>query len=209
MYGIENIDIQDTPPTKTAYKSSILDKITQFWETKLRKDAQNNSKMKYLNINLSGLSGRCHPALRDIITSQQVIKMRPHLKMLCNDYYTYEQKARYQGGSSSCKLCSMDEPESIEHILTICQNYSVVRERVILEMKNLLKNIEYIHTYEPIFSDNQNLTQFILDCTSANLPIRINYSDRIASKMFELSRDLCYAVHKRRLYMLKDLADKS
>ena len=199
--------MQDTPPTKTTYKSSILDKITQFWETKLRKDAQNNSKMTYLNVNLSGLSGRTHPALRDITISQQVTKMRPHLKMLCNDYYTYEQKAKYQGGSPICRLCSMDKPENVEHILTICPNYSVVRGRVILEMKNLLKNIDYIQTYEPIFSNIQNLTQFILDCTSANLPIRISYSDKIASKMFELSRDLCYSIHKRRLSMLKDLAE--
>ena len=98
--------------------------------------------MTYLNVNLSGLSGRTHPALRDITTSQQVTKMRPHLKMLCNDYYTYEQKAKYQGGSPICRLCSMDKPENVEHILTICPNYSVVRERVILEMKNT----DYIQT---------------------------------------------------------------
>ena len=165
--------------------------------------------MKYLNIKLIGLSGCCHPALRDVITTQQVTKMRPHIKMLCNDYYTYEQRAKYQGGSPACRICSSDEPESLEHILTICNNYSDVRRRVISEMKNLLENIDYIETYEPIFSNNQNLTQFILDCTSANLPIRINYSDRISSKIFELSRGLCYSIHKTRLKMLKDLASKS
>ena len=209
MYGIEDIDMKSTPPPKTKYKSSILVKITQFWETKLRKDAQNNSKMKYLNVNLTGLSGRCHPALHEITTTQQVSKMRPHLRMLCNDYYTYEQKAKYQGGSPACKLCTSKEPESIEHILTICQNYSDIRGRVILEMKNLLMDVDYIQTWEPIFSENQNLTQFILDCTSFNLPIRINYSDQIASKIFKLSRGLCFFIHKTRLYMLKELAEKA
>ena len=117
--------------------------------------------------------------------------------MLCNDYYTYEQKAKYQGGSAACRLCETNEPESLEHILTICQNYSDVRGRVITEMKNLLKDIDYIQTSEPIFSDNQNLAQFILDCTSFNLPIRINYSDQIALKIFELSRDLCFSNTKQ------------
>ena len=57
MYDMKNIDLQNTPPTKAQYKSSTLEKITQFWERKYRTDAQNNSKMKYLNINLIGLSG--------------------------------------------------------------------------------------------------------------------------------------------------------
>ena len=209
MYGIADVDMRSTPPPKTKYKSNILARITQFWETKLRKDAQNNSKMKYLNVNLIGLSGRCHPVLREITTTQQVSKMRPHLRMLCNDYYTYEQKAKHQGGSPACRLCTSNEPESIEHILTICQNYSDVRGRVITEMKNIIKDIDYIQTSEPIFSENQNLAQFILDCTSFNLPIRINYSDEIASKIFELSRGLCFSIHKTRLYMLKELAEKA
>ena len=209
MYGMKNIDLESTPPPKSQYKSNILDKITQFWERKFRTDAQNNSKMKYLNVDLTGLSGRCHPALRDVSTTQQVTKMRPHLKMLCNDYYTYEQKAKYQGGSPTCRLCSSNEPESLEHILTICNNYSDVRRRILTEMRNILENVDYIETSEPIFSNNQNLAQFILDCTSANLPIRINYCDKTASKFFELSRGLCYSIHKTRLYMLKGLADQS
>ena len=76
-------------------------------------------------------------------------------------------------------------------------------------MRNILENVDYIETSEPIFSNNQNLAQFILDCTSANLPIRINYCDKTASKFFELSRGLCYSIHKTRLYMLKGLADQS
>ena len=146
MYGIADVDMKSTPPPKTKYKSSILARITQFWETKLRKDAQNNSKMKYLNVNLIGLTGRCHPVLREITTTQQVSKMRLYLRMLCNDYYTYEQKAKHQGGSPACRLCTSNEPESIEHILTICQNYSDVRERVITEMKNIIMDIDYIQT---------------------------------------------------------------
>ena len=118
-------------------------------------------------------------------------------------------KSQTPGGSPACRLCTSNEPESIEHILTICQNYSDVRGRVITEMKNIIKDIDYIQTLEPIFSENQNLAQFILDCTSFNLPIRINYSDQIASKIFELSRGLCFSIHKTRLYMLKELAEKA
>ena len=212
MYDLETFlpNLSDSPPKHNIYKANILTKITKYWESKLRKDAQNNSKMKFLNVNLIGLSGRCHPALSNITTTKQVSRMRPHIKMLCGDYYTYELKSKYQGGSPHCRLCGTEEKsiENIQHILTTCLSYSDVRNRIISDMKNILKNIDYIQCYETIFEDNLNLTQFILDCTSANLPIRLNYSDKITSDIFELSRGLCYSINKTRLYLLKDLENK-
>ena len=213
MYSIENLsfNLEKTPPPKSKFKSSILIKITQFWESKLRKDAQNNSKMKYFNVSLIGLTGRCHPALCNITTTQQVIRMRPHLKMLCGDYYTYELRAKYQGGSPQCRLCTSESQniENIEHILITCPNYSDVRQRVISEMKTIVEGIDYIQTSENIFSDNHNMTQFILNCTSANLTTRINYNDENLSKIFELSRGLCYSIHKTRISLLKDIGKKT
>ena len=38
--------------------------------------------MKYLNVQLSGLTGAPHPALRNISTTQDVKKLRHHLKFL-------------------------------------------------------------------------------------------------------------------------------
>ena len=130
--------------------------------------------------------------------------------MLCGDYYTYEMKAKYQGGSPFCRLCEPKESniENIEHILTICSNYEDVRIRVLSEIKNILEDIEYIHTYEPIFLDTLKLTQFILDCTSFNLPIRLHFNDKKALEIFELSRGLCYSINKRRLQMLNELTRK-
>ena len=212
MYKIENFitNFDGTPASKTTYKAFILTKITQFWEYKLRTDAKNNSKMQYLNVNLIGLNGRCHPAVSDINTTQQVSRMRPHLKMLCGDYFTYELKAKYQGGSPNCRLCPPDIQaiENIEHILTTCQIYSDVRARVISSMKLILQDIDYISEPEQLFSDKKNLTQFILDCTSANLKIRVNYNDEKASRIFELSRGLCYSINKTRISMLKDVTNK-
>ena len=92
MYDLEIFlpNLSDPPPENNIYKANILTKITKYWELKLRKDAQNNSKMKFLNVNLIGLPGRCHPALCNIRTTKQVSRMRPHIKMLCGDCYTHE-----------------------------------------------------------------------------------------------------------------------
>ena len=56
-----------------------------------------------------------------------------------------------------------------------------------------------------IFTDHLLLTQFILDCTSFNLPYRVNYSDPKSSEIFKLSRYLCFHINKTRLQKLKEL----
>ena len=60
--------------------------------------------------------------------------------MLCGDYYTYQLKAQYKGGSPNCKLCkispeqndNIDNIENIEHILTQCSAYSDIRQRIFI-----------------------------------------------------------------------------
>ena len=80
MYGLEDplVCLQRDPPTKSQYKEHILTKITAFHETELRKMAANNSKMKYLNVTLTGLRGRHHLSLSNIVTVEQVRKLRLH-----------------------------------------------------------------------------------------------------------------------------------
>ena len=220
-YEIEDLQTNletDPPPKAAVYKENILTKIVKYHEQQMRDDASRNSKMQYFNVNLIGLRGRNHPSMSKINTTHEVARMRPHMKMLCGDYYTYKMEANYQGGSPNCRLCSQAEPrpgksdiseskiENIEHILTVCSIYSDVRDRVLIQMKNILEDMEFMDSIQQIFSNNHHLTQFILDCTSFNLPVRIKYDDENASTIFALSRDLCFSINKRRLQMLKNLA---
>ena len=71
-------------------------------------------------------------------------------------------------------------------------------------MKDLCDQIPTID-FEELLSNQRNLTQFLLDCTSINLNNRINCSDENCIKMFDLSRDLCFSINKMRLKKLKDL----
>ena len=63
MYGITPpLELmKQSPPSKTSFKEYILTKITAFHESELRNSAENNSKMKYLNVATTGLRGRHHP----------------------------------------------------------------------------------------------------------------------------------------------------
>ena len=64
-----------------------------------------------------GLSGRHHPALSGLVTTQDVKKGRTHVKMLIEDLYTYQIKSDQSGGSPNCRLCTEETVEDICHIL--------------------------------------------------------------------------------------------
>ena len=114
IYEIEDPKITISNPRKSMneYKNEVNIRITVYHEKQLRSQAIDNSKMSFLNISIKGLNGRCHPALLGNKTTDSVRKMRPYLKMLTGDYYTYQIRAKYQGGSPLCKLCIDQSPKN-------------------------------------------------------------------------------------------------
>ena len=105
--------------------------------------------MTYLNISVSGLRGKRHPALSNMMTTREVEKSRPHIKMLCKDYYTYQRRSDQSGGSPHCRACSDQYTadkrpvESIPHILTVCTAYSDIRERILMHKYALIVNLTF------------------------------------------------------------------
>ena len=109
------------PPSKSTYKEHIQTKICAFYENSLRVLAARNSQMTYLNVSLTGLRGRRHPALSELITSVDVKNSRIHLKMLAGDYFTYDGKGNHSGGSPHCRCCPTPSPnENLINSLTSC-----------------------------------------------------------------------------------------
>ena len=56
-----------------------------------------------------GLRGKVHPAITNVVTTHEVKKMRPHVKMLAENYLTFEEKSQQSGGSPNCRLCNTDD----------------------------------------------------------------------------------------------------
>ena len=222
MYGLPDplalLEKEDAWP-KSVWKNWCQTKVRAFHEKFWRTKALSNSKMSYLNIQLSGLTGRHHPALNGILTTRDVERLRPHIKMLAGDYLTYSRIVldRKGEGDPSCRICSNSESpqtapaltDTIEHILTECKGTAEVRERLFPELLNILLSVEPNHTFlslpPKLHSLDITLTQFILDCASFNLPetIRISHSNSRHTDIFRFSRDFCYAIHKKRMSILK------
>ena len=208
MYGIEDplVSLEKVPPPKSCFKEIVSTKIIAFRERELKLGAENNSKMTFLNVNLSSLRGRHHPCLSDIVTPTEVKKLRLHLKFLTGDYLTFHAKAKHnKSNDSKCKLFPEND-ETIEHIIASCKLYSEIRERIWTQMMSVcLESDVHSELQKKGLNDARSKAQFLFDPTSFNLSIRININDKIVPQLFALSRDLCFGIHNERLRKLISL----
>ena len=124
------------------------------------------------------------------------------------DLYTYEMKASFQGGSPDCRLCEpsatpFTNVENLSHIIASCDAYKDIRRRILLQIEIVVRQSANQIDFQCILLNKELLTQFILDCTSLNLPTRVSPSDEVCSRIFQLSRDLCFSILKKRISMLR------
>ena len=197
------------PWSKESWTCLVKTKVTIWYENDLRRRSLRNSKMIYLNVQLCGLSGAPHPALRNIRTTQDVKKLRLHLKFLTCDFLTNEKLSLDQPSlSPACDLCQAPV-DSIEHVLAVCRATHDVRSRLLPDLLNTVARVQPSCSLLHNTASAGILTQFVLDCTSLNLPdsFRIPAHNPDISAVFRLSRDFCFSISSERSHLLKLLVN--
>ena len=117
--------------------------------------------------------------------------------MLSGNYLTFEQKSQQSGGSPLCRLCKNDtDPETLEHLIAKCEELSDIKSRITNSMTSICQEAG-VNINLSLLSSSQ-LTQFILDPSSMNLKHRVDIRHPILPSLFQLSRDYCFAIDKRR-----------
>ena len=200
--------LQTSPPwSKESWNCLVRTRVTVWHETDLRRKSLKNSKMKYFNVQLSGLSGASHPSLRNIFTTQDVKKQRLHLKFLTSDFLTNERKSIDQPNlSPACVLCK-DPVESIEHVMVACKATKEVRDRLLPELLNTVLWVQPTCTILNPNPSNSILVQFIIDYTSLNLPdyFRIPSHNPDISAVYKILRDWAFAINSERSRLIKSI----
>ena len=204
--------ILSDPPPKHIYMENVKIKILAFYEKYLRTNAIKNSRMKYFNVSTIGLTGKIHPSVAGVMTTNEVKNMRPHIKMLTGDFLTYKIKSEQSGGSPHCRFGCVSisgEPisEDISHIVSCCVKTSQIRNRILSDIEAICGEAQTIINFNTLIQNSEELTQFILDPSSLNLHNRISLSDPILPEIFRLSRQLCAALdqeRKRQLNLLNN-----
>ena len=207
-YGLPSpLALIQTPAwPKHSWSCLVKSRITNWYETHFRQQSLCNSKMKYLNVNLLGLSGAPHPAVRNICSNQDAKKLRVHLKFLTSDILTNERLSLNQPHhSAACTIC-LDPVDSIEHIMATCRATNNVRSRLLPELLNVVAKVQPLCGIldHQTYTTPSILTQFVLDCSSPNLPdiARIPTHNPDITEVFRISRDWTFAIYSERTRLL-------
>ena len=204
--------LETLPWSKVMWKNHVQALVTSHHERLLRNKAATNSKLTFLNVQTIGLSGRLHPAIAWLQTTQDVAIVRPHLKMLAGDYQCYAYLGNDRGTDQSCKLCPQPpyQPaptEDLVHLLSQCRATADTRDSYLPNLLNMISvhlpsNGILYHQPPPSI-----LTQFLLDCSSLNLPADIRIPPR--HPCFTLITRQCSVmingIHRDRCNQLKNI----
>ena len=197
--------LQTDPLPKSEFKELVSTKITTFHESELRLSASRNTKMKYFNVSCQGLRGKHHPCLGNVVTANEVKKLRIHLKFMTGDYLTCQTKYEHTNkGSPQCKICDK-EYETVCHIIATCEAYAMFREHFKEQSFEICQAVPGFRTLKTQLNQPEVFTQFVLDPSSLNLPMRVNNNDPILTTLFSLIRDYCSAIHNERMHILNQL----
>ena len=198
--------MSSTPPKKFKWRTLTKTRITVFYEQKLRKLAEGNSKMEFLNVRLHGLSGKPHPIIAGITDSRDIQKLRAHVKFLTGDILTGERLAKDRGTDPKCRICSASN-DNIVHIMTQCRGTSDIRERLHADLMNTVAQIDDKNMVLEHGTTDETLTQFVLDPSSMNLPsgYRLSTIHPRLQEVLRISCDWCFALNSIRTTLLKQL----
>ena len=138
--------------------------------------------------------------------------VRPHVKMLSGDYLTFTNLAHDRGFDPHCRICQAltsdsAPPEDMIHLLTQCRATVETRSRILPELLNTISKYNSSNRILSSPTPDSLLTQFILDCSSLNLPgdMRIPSNHPGFTDITRLCSCLIYAVHKSRTRQLKTM----
>ena len=74
------------------------------------KKASRNSKLNFLNVQTIGLAKRVHPVLSGVLTTQEAVRTRIHVKMLSGDYTCYAYLGSDRNQDAQCRICQSASP---------------------------------------------------------------------------------------------------
>ena len=143
------------------------------------------------------------------MNTQEVLQSRVHIKMLAGDYPCQQYLSFDRSQDPTCLICRTSKTEDMVHLLSMCRATGETRARIIPELLNTLS--VYFPTNELLVSlSHAQLTQFILDPTSLNLPqdTRISPNHPALHLVLTICRKYCFAVHKDRARQLKLIRQK-
>ena len=193
--------LQNAPPSKDSWMNTCNDLVYKLHLQTLRGNAQQNSRLIWLNVELMDLK-KPNPLLANVRCHREVQKLKIQLKVLCGDFYSKSVIGQRNNTSTACLLC-----EDELHVFgpTGCPALCDPRDTILPQIKEAALSCTPVID---IADDPKTFVQFACDPCSPSL----NYNNRVnlnnpeeCEKTFRLTRQYIFCIYSLRARKIKDL----
>ena len=200
------LELIENPPNKIDFKKKVKSSIINYWEHKLRGEADYLQSLTWFKPNFMSLS-KPHPIWTTVGSNPHEVSKAVQQARFLSGRYRSESLARHwsQNRNGYCLLETCENQiEDTEHILINCNAY--IECKKMLYSLWLLNRNPAIHrlVLEALSNTREYLLQFILDCST--LPSVIlavqNHGIYILDELFYLTRSWCFSIHRERMRRL-------
>ena len=199
--------LMSTPTPKEQFKANVKKHVNDYWEQKLRHEAQLLPSLVSFKPQFMSLT-RSHPLWTMAGSSPtKVVMATVQARFLSGRYRTQSLCRHWLGTTGTCQLSpDCDTPEDTAHILQHCKSLDQTRERLKIFTKSYCSSHPVITGLVDFYCDVgcRLFVQFLLDCSV--LPHVIAavqvHGHGILTYLFNITRMWVYALHRDRLKML-------
>ena len=199
-YGLPDpLQYMEYPWPADRWRAHCRDTVAQYWDSKLREEADMKSTLTHLDIESLTVKQPAKIWSMAGLDSEEVKKATINNWMLLGVYQTnVVMKKMKKVKSEMCMACN-GEQEDLAHLVFHCPPFQEVRERYLP-----LYHLDNPHLTE-VMEDEQLLLTAILDPESSLLPLSVMRGWTSSNKIYKISRDYLYNLHRKREKVLQNL----
>ena len=199
-----------TSSTKEAFKNLCKKHVLNYWELKLRVEAEPLHSLQYFKPAYMSLA-KPHPLLTTAGPSPyEVTKARIQTLFLSGRYRTEQLCSKWSAnnlGFCQTPMCQGKQiKEDIEHILLHCISLANARARLVDFTLKYSISVPFLRDILLTMTqpNNSQYLQFLLDCSVIPqvISLRQRYGNTVLHHLFKVSRTWCYSLHRERLKLL-------
>ena len=199
-YGLPDpLQYFDHPWRPDRWRSNCRKVICEYWDKKLRSEAEEKSSSKYADVSSLSTQTPMRIFQQAGINSQTSKEATVVAWLYCGTYFTRELLFNMKKTSSPICACKQTNSENISHFLLYCQLYDNIRQQYIPKFLQLNTRIS------EILNDENKLIISILDPLSSKLPEEITANWSSIKEVYDLTRKFCFRMHTKREKIYKEL----
>ena len=205
MYQLPHpLSLLASPIPKETAKQLFRNKVTDYWQTKLRNDAADLPSLENFKPQFMSLS-RPHPLFTTCGSNSYEISKSIVAARMVSGRYKSDWLVRHfsPGSDGNCSLCPENVPGDLDHILTQCVSLREVRKLMTEKLEqNIFSDTAKSLIINGINSPNRKVSvQFLLDCsvTPDVISATQNCGPALLEELFRFTRSWCYTVHRTKL----------